>query len=285
MPQILTVSPPGGSKLGGVEVTVTGFHLKYWSSITFGGCEATPVSANGAQAVFKTCALDFATRNVEVCFDGACTGSGFNTDNPNTVSFSLNSASADGLVSGFFTNQLVGNGSYDVIAEFDGAEISCGPMAVVNGYGNFDCNFGSLSAGSVSAAFGLEGSGLESAISTDVTPVISASSPAEGSLHGGATVTLTGDAFDEFSVVFVTVDGVQICAPCSSTLENDAIVFVMPDSGQTGGPLVAEIEVINGMASSGSFNFNLLGALTPKPRVPHFYFQRYCFSFEARFNI
>ena len=57
----------------------------------------------------------------------------------------------------------------------------------------------------------------------------------------------------------------QVCAPCTSSFENGNIIFVMPDSGESAGPLVAGIEVINGLASSGSYNFDLLGALTPKP--------------------
>ena len=210
MPQVLSVSPASGSIHGGVEVTVSGYHLKYYSSITFGGCLATPVSANGAQAVFKTCALEVETKNVEICFDGACVNSGFDATNPDSVSFSLNSATAAGLVSGFFSNQMVGNGSYEVMAEFNGNMISCGTMNTINGDGNFACDFGTALAGSVSANFGLDGSGLEGQVSVDVTPEITVTSPTEGSLHGGATVTVSGAGFDEMSAIFVTVNGNQV---------------------------------------------------------------------------
>ena len=105
---------------------------------------------------------------------------------------------------------MAGNGSYEVMAEFNGNMISCGIMTTINGDGSFACDFGTALAGSVSANFGLDGSGLEGQVSVDVTPEITVSSPTEGSLHGGATVTVSGAGFDEMSAIFVTVNGNQV---------------------------------------------------------------------------
>ena len=223
-PTISAVSPATGGTVGGMAVTITGTALAGATSVTFGGVPATDLVVRGSTSILCVApALPASTVDVVVTTPyGSVTRTGAYTavlalGTPTVTAVTP----ASGSTSGGYGVTITGLALAGPTAIFFGAV----PAANVRGGSNtsLTCTVPAQAAGTVSISFMTYG-GLVTlpAAFTYVAPAptLTAVSPVQGPVAGGATLTLTGTGLAGATGVLVggvPATGLRVVTPTSVT--------------------------------------------------------------------